>query len=609
LSGIAALVAHHRDVDAAEFNKWVGCLEVVGPDGMATWNGDRVGLAHAALDVYPTDKGGRVATLDGSVRIVADARLDAVGELRAALRAAGRNVPDDASDAQLLLHAYHAWGESFLDHLIGDFAFILWDDRQKRLLAAVDHFGVRPIYYANSHRGVALSNWGATLYRHRDVDRTPDDHAIVSFLRNGFMPAGATAFTGIRVLPAAHRLIVHGDEVRVDRYWNMPIEPPLERASAAEYQSEFLALLSAAIEDRSRGRPVSVLLSGGLDSTGIAAVARRLTSVGANVSGHTVVFRSRIPDDEQRYAAAVARHLGIDITYHPQDGYAPYDRGPEVATLTPVIDHSPFASAMFEIFSPTPRERRIAFTGHGTDVILAPEWLRELLKGPWRARAFSLVPEAMEFLLRYRRRPSLGLRYAATAPHAGGIAPPPPPEWLNERWRSVDVSANDPHVLHHPHRSRAYTRTVSRTLPHAVGSFTPFARRALITCTHPYIDLRVVRYCLRVPPIPWCWDKHLLRESFRDLLPAAVLARPKTALRRDPLASALLREGFGFLSGLEPGPLTSRYYAPPSFRPLRELMLRDPWQNGRPIALEFFSRGWQELLPEIRSGSPRLTRT
>lgn len=145
----------------------------------------------------------------------------------------------------------------------------------------------------------------------------------------------------------------------------------------------------------------------------------------------------------------------------------------------------------------------------------------------------------------------------------------------------------------HPFRSDAYRITAGNMIPATVASFTAMARWARVNCAHPFLDLRVVRFCLQLPPVPLCWDKHLIRVALRGLLPGHVVTRPKTPVRSDPLGAAVRRLGDGWLPVAVPGAVTSRYYAWPDFVPLEQLMADDPaWVNSRPITLELFVRAW-----------------
>jgi hypothetical protein len=111
-------------------------------------------------------------------------------------------------------------------------------------------------------------------------------------------------------------------------------------------------------------------------------------------------------------------------------------------------------------------------------------------------------------------------------------------------------------------------------------------------CVHPFIDLRLVRFCLRLPPVPLCWDKHLLRTLLSRRLPAEIAMRPKTPMQADRLVAAVRRLPPGWLPVIEPSDVTSRYYSWPDLVVLEQQMADDPWVHSRPVTLELFARAW-----------------
>jgi len=154
----------------------------------------------AALDRQPY-------SLDDSLWITADARIDGRQDLVAALRDAGEVVAGEATDAELVLHAYRAWGERCVDRLLGDFAFGIWDQRQRRLFCARDHFGVKPFFYAEPRGAFIFSNTLECVRRHPGVTSALDDLSIADFLLFEYnQRLDATAFAEIRRLPPGHAL-------------------------------------------------------------------------------------------------------------------------------------------------------------------------------------------------------------------------------------------------------------------------------------------------------------------------------------------------------------------------------------------------------------------
>lgn len=600
MSGIAAAVSlTDEPLDAAYFQRWARSLEETGPHAGPRLHCERRAcLAHAPLHAGPAAKlHSQPTTLDDRTWIVVDARLDARDDLRRELRGRDREVPGTASDAELILHAYAVWGAECVHHLLGDFAFALWDGNLGRLLAATDHFGVRPLYHASTAEGLVVSNWGAPLHGHRAVDRSPDDAALVRFLWHGQTAPGETAFAGIRVLLPASRLICERREVRIDRYWVPPVEEPLLRADETEYVEEFREMLKVAVSDRIRDAPVALLMSGGLDSPAIAVAAKALGR-SESLTAHTVIYESLIPDDERGFAAAVADRLGIRIVFHPADDCRPFFRGEELALTDVIPENNPFVAQLDDQIR-SAGSGSVILTGQGTDAILAPEALDRLARSRVSGQLRAVVRNTPRHFRAYGRRPPLGILPTLARLRGTGAQDPPPPPWLRTGFPPPDpVATVDDSV--HPFRREAYRITAGNWIPAAVACYTRVARPRGLSCAHPFLDLRLVRFCLRLPPVPLCWDKHLLRMAVRGQLPPEVVVRPKTPLRTDVLGAAVRRLEPAWLPVQEPGPVTSRYYLWPDFVPLERLMTADPvWVHSRPVALELLARCWSQR-PTIR---------
>lgn len=597
MSGIAAIaLARGQTLDADHFARWARTLEEVGPHGLRVQTLENVGLAHSLCRIYAGDGDLPQPASMAGVWISADARLDAISQLRDELLSSGRSVRAGATDAELLLHSYAAWGEECVDHLLGDFAFIIWDAGLGRLFAATDHFSAKPLYYAAAPERMIVSNWGPTLYAHPDVDVSPDDSAIVHFLRGGYMAPEATAFSGIRVLNAAHRLTWSNGETRVERYWSPPIEEPLYYRDGRQYTEELLALLEAAVGDRLRGGKASIQLSGGLDSPLVASVARSLTRGAEGLTAHTAVFDHMIPDDERRFARAVADHLGIPIAFHPVDDYLPFSRAMNLTNADPVLQNSPFRAALYDLTGAGGADANVVLTGDGTDAILAPESLVGLLAGSHIRELLATVRHAPGHVRAYGRRPPLALRRSLTwlrGTRAKAFQPAENPPWLRPELAVHAPSLQRRPAKLHPYRDYSYRIISGPLVPASIGHMAPVASALHMSCAYPYLDLRVVRFGLRLPSVPWCWDKHVVRNALRGRVPPEVVTRRKTPLQGNVLTAALERFGFDWMSGLAPGLVTSRYYAWPDFTPLRRLMEIDAhWEHSRPLALELFWRSW-----------------
>jgi asparagine synthase (glutamine-hydrolysing) len=529
-----------------------------GPDAQAVQVEGVAGLGHAMLrTTREAEHERQPATLDGTVWIIADARIDARDRLERELAARGPAVPPAATDAELILRAYHAWGEDCVGHLLGDFAFAVWDAPSRRLFGARDHFGVKLFYYASLGRCLLVSNTLDCLRLHPAVSDTLNDQAVGDFLlfRANRDPA-TTTFADVQRLPPAHTLsyAVEGP-LRVRRYWTLSVGSEIRYARASDYVERFGELLDNAVADRLRTDRVGFLMSGGLDSTAVASTARRLLLKEArrfDLHAYTVVYEALIPDQERHYAAVAADALRIPISFLTADAYGLYARWGEPDLRRPEPVDVPLLAIHVDQMKRVAARSRVALTGWDGDALLRerPAWyFRSLLA---HRRFGRLVADLGRYVVSQGTLSGIGLRtglkrwLSRKDPRAQNGAPAIP-RWLNPSFAErLDLRARWAHMAAEPpaHPRRPYA-VRALTLPQWVDlfeSYDPGVTSCPVEVRHPLLDLRVVDYALSIPPVPWCMDKTLLRAATRDVLPDSVRCRPKSPLAGDPVME-LLQQG------------------------------------------------------------------
>ena len=200
----------------------------------------------------------------------------------------------NARDEELILSAYEKWGEDCVKHLTGDFAFAIWDERSQRLFCARDHFGVKPFFYTYIDGNF---NFSSTLNDLRPgVSNRLNEIAIGDYLLFGVNQDNSTTiFQDIQRLPPGHTLTLANNEITIRRYWTPSLTAEVRYRDSQSYVEHFSELLSRAVRDRLHTDRVAISMSGGLDSTSLAAIA----SEHAEVAGFTVVYDTLIPDEER----------------------------------------------------------------------------------------------------------------------------------------------------------------------------------------------------------------------------------------------------------------------------------------------------------------------
>ena len=192
----------------------------------------------------------------------------------------------------------------------GDFSFAIWDAAKKELFCARDHFGIKPFYFAQLGDLFIFSNTLNCIRMHPLVSGELNDAAIGDFLLFGLNYDNATTtFRDIQRLPPAHSLTFSPNGVKIRHYWTPPTDGRIRYSKPEEYVENFQSLLQAAVGDRLRTDRVGILLSGGLDSSSVAAVTKEVSGKcgqKTEIRGYTSVFDSLIPDEEGGFDLTVA---------------------------------------------------------------------------------------------------------------------------------------------------------------------------------------------------------------------------------------------------------------------------------------------------------------
>ena len=253
-----------------------------GPDGSAIWTDGPVGLAHLAFHTTPESLG-ETQPLCNEARTICltlDGRVDNRTALQAALEARAVRLRSD-SDAELVLRAYECWGIDCPHHIIGDFAFVVWDRLNQQLFCARDILGTRPFYYSRNHRRLLWASELRALLEDETVRMMPNEGMIGEYLANTIVSNEETLFRDIVRLPPAHCLLVRSGHVRVFRYWDIDPLRKIRYRRGEDYAEHFFTLFKEAVRSRLRShRPIGVDLSGGLDSSSVVGMTQLLCQEG-----------------------------------------------------------------------------------------------------------------------------------------------------------------------------------------------------------------------------------------------------------------------------------------------------------------------------------------
>lgn len=593
MSGIIGIV----NLDGAPLNRrlltrMTEFLGFRGPDAQHVWIDGAVGFGHALLKTTDESENERQpSSLNGEVWIVADARIDARQDLIAELKSHGQGVATDTPDVELILRSYSVWGEGCVEHLLGDFAFGIWDASQQRLFCARDHIGVKPFYYASLGPCVIFSNTLDCVRLHPSVSDRFNDTAIADFLLfNLNQDKATTTFADIQRLPPAHCATWSESGLRLRRYWTLPIDEPIYYRRQEDYADRFKELLRNAVGDRIRTNRVGIFMSGGLDSTTLAASAHSILSARSGDSGLCAFTTSyQGYDQEGEYAGLVAKSLGIPIRFQGSpDRVDPKWYYSTFHTPEPIPYPASLAADMAD-FCDMASYSRVALYGEGPDNALRYEWRSYIGYLVRHKRLKRLLYDLCSHAVVHRRVPFLSSIPGIIRrwqPKRDLELVPPFPDWFNPdfenslqlrtRWEQL---WRDPHFTHLV-RPRGYA---SFELPLWQGIFESFdaaVTGAQLEVRHPFLDLRLLRFMLAVPALPWCRSKYLLRRAMRGVLPEPVLRRPKAPVLRDLHEERVMECG---LPLLEPTCNLDRYVD-------TERLVRSPIRSPASFWVDFRTR-------------------
>jgi len=382
MCGITAVLSASGPIAEETMHRGTSALHHRGPDGRGHWLSPdrRIGLGHTRLSIIDLQTGAQpIANEDESLWIVANGEFYDFERIRAGLRDRGHHFLT-GSDSEIALHLYEDLGPECLHHLRGEFAFVLWDGRNRRLFAGRDRFGVKPLFYAEHGGALYLASEVKALF----AMGVPAGWSAEAVYAGGFiLPGERTLFRNVHAVPPGHYLRATPESRRLHQYWDVvyPVDgdaqdPRTER----EYVQGFRTVLEESVKTRLRADvPVGCYLSGGIDSCAVLGLAALHHN--GPVRAYTLTFDGA-QYDESAIAREMAQKAGAD--FHPvpvtQNDLAAHFRDSVIQAELPCMNAHSVAKYML---SRAVRQSgyKVVLTGEGSDEILAgyPHFRRDML--------------------------------------------------------------------------------------------------------------------------------------------------------------------------------------------------------------------------------------
>lgn len=323
MSGICAIV--RRDgapVDPAALDAMASAAPYREPQGRRIWHEGPAGLLFQALTTSQGVAADRGPLRRDEVTVCADARIDNVAELRRVLSAELGGAPP--TPAALILAGYRRWGSDLAGHLLGDFAFVLWDSAQRTLFAARDPMGLRSLSYLVDGGRVLIATEVKQILAAPGVDASLSEAAVAAHLLGEAMPAAWTFYTGISRLAPGHILEVGQGTATTRPFWLPDPARRIRFATEDEYTQAFREIFRDAVRCRMRSDSgVGVFLSGGVDSGAVAATGGQLLAeepgLAPELRAYSFAFDELTECDERSVSRGIVDHYGLASTNVPAD--------------------------------------------------------------------------------------------------------------------------------------------------------------------------------------------------------------------------------------------------------------------------------------------------
>ncbi len=579
-----------------------------GPDQFGIYYDERTVLGNARLSIIDLESGQQpISNEDGTLWIVFNGEIFNYVELRQDLVKRGHQFSTH-SDTEVILHLYEEFGPACLSMLNGQFAIAIRDLRNDSLFLARDRLGVRPLFYTDHNGALVFGSEVKAIFAVPGIRAEMDPAALHDIFTYWSTITPDNLFQGIRELPPAHFMLASSGNLQIQRYWSLdypdqggPLRADVSESQIQDWADTLEDLLIKATRIRLRSDvPVGAYLSGGLDSSLIAAMARR--EVGSNLNTFSITFAD--PQfDESEYQLQMAKLLGTNhhVTYatHASIGAI----FPKVVwhTETPILRTSP--APMFLLSSLVARNgMKVVLTGEGADEMLAGY---DIFKESEVRRFWARHPDS-----RFRPR-LLGRLYPDIPAIAGGdlsllsmffaghLSDTADPayshtiRWRNNRRTTRFFSAATLEAA----RSRSLPASIHRILPPKFNSWGPLSRAQFIESAvflpsyllasqgdrvalansvegrFPFLDVNVVEFCNSLPEcvkLRGLTEKYLLRRVARHYVPSEVHLRPKRPYRAPIHKSFVDPENLEWVSELlSPSQLKqSGYFCPEAVQKL-----------------------------------------
>ncbi len=525
-----------------------------GPDSEGLWIENGVALGMRRLSIIDLHTGEQpVYSEDKSIVVVMNGELYNFREVREDLEERGHRF-ETQTDTEILPHLYEEYGDAMVERINGMFAFALWDKNKKKLLIARDRFGEKPLYYGVFDGKLIFASEPKVLLENPRVNAEINLDALRQYLSFDYVPAPNSIYKNIYKLPAAHLLILENCEIKTRRYWNLSFHKNAHKPTVKESAAHLKELLADSVRMRLVSDvPLGILLSGGVDSSTVAAFATQFST--ERVKTFSIGFEED-SFDESKFARQVAAHLG---TEHYEDKLSVERAADLISEIGTWLDEPMSDGSLLPTFLLSRFVRKyvtVALGGDGGDEIFAgypmyfghkvarvydaiPQFLRNGLIEPF-VKNLPVSTKNLSFDYKAKRFVAAAKYDVVTRHHSwfGSFSPGQQKDLLSESVlanSSGDIyrGAKDLLKITDAKDQTEQMQFLDMNFYMAEDILTKVDRASMAVSLEvraPFLDARIAEYAASLPleyKLKGGKGKYILKKAVEDLLPRDILRRPK----------------------------------------------------------------------------------
>jgi asparagine synthase (glutamine-hydrolysing) len=558
MCGIAGIIATEglREEERARLPRMRDVIAHRGPDEAGTWFDAFAALGHRRLSIVDLASGSQpLGNEDGSVQIVFNGEIYNHADLRPELESAGHRY-HTRCDTEAIVHAYEEWGDDCVHRFRGMFAFAIWDAARRRLLLARDRLGIKPLYWTVRDNRLIFGSEIKAILASGLVEPEANESGLPELLGTRYLSGEETLFKGVHKLLPGHLLVYEQGRVTTRQYWDVPggAVAPAPAPNGREWVSRFRALLEESVRLRLMSDvPLGMFLSGGLDSSAVAALMARM--IDRPLQTFSVAFKERA-FSELTWAREVAQAIGADAHEVVIGADQFFEALPRLVWHEDEPIAHPSSVPLYFVSALAREHVTVVLTGEGSDELLAGygKYPRALLN--WRAGgiyarvmpdtvrrwlAERVVPALPARAARYAGRSFLGVEHTPEAAFFDNFAAVPlarqrellagrlrPSATREQAYSSSRAWLDRPHQG--PLLDRMLYADIKTYLVELLMKQDQMSMAASIESRVPFLDHKLVEFVATMPTewkLSGFTTKRVLREAAKDLLPESILRRPK----------------------------------------------------------------------------------